>query len=132
MNPTLGAHMDDSVSREKALIVYELTSEFLRCLENGQLGSLRQDFQINDEVFAEINDALSSYGKNSKGWTLPPKNLAFSGNLRVFEIFQMDDPAKVGIESSLWLSAQEQEPIIHAEADFSGAKVVFRYRYIGS
>lgn len=124
--------MNDSVSREIALIVYELTSEFLRCVESGQLSSLRQDFHINDEVLAEINEALASYGDNSKGWTLPPNDLAFSGALRVFEIFQMNDPAKVGIESSLWLSAQEQEPIIHAEVDFSGVKAVFHYRYIGS
>ncbi len=75
---------------------------------------------------------FASYSKSVSGWTLPPKDLAFSGTLRVFNIFQMDDPATLGIESSLWLYGQEQEPIIHAEVQFSNDKAVLQYRYIGS
>ena len=124
--------MDDFVPWEKTLIVYQLAPEFLSCLESGQVKVLRENFQINDAVLAEIKEALASNAKNSTGWTLPPKDLAFSGTLRVFDIFQMNDPAIVGIESSLWLCGQEEEPIIHAEVEFSAGKAVFQYRYIRS
>ncbi len=132
LTQTLGTYMDDSVPPKKALIAYELTSEFLRCLENGRSVVLSEKFHIGNAVFAEINEVFASYSKSVSGRTLPPKDLAFSGTLRVFYIFQMHDPATVGIESSLWLYGQEQEPIIHAEVQFSNDKAVFQYRYIGS
>ncbi len=45
--------MDDSVLPEKALIAYELTSEFLRCLENGRSVVLSETFHIGNAVLAK-------------------------------------------------------------------------------
>ena len=124
--------MDASVPRERALIAYDLTHVFLRCLENGQTDALQEKFGIGAGVFSEIQEALASYAQGALGWTLPPKALAFSGALRIFDVFPMHDPQTFGIESSLWLDGKEQEPVIHATIRFSDHEAIFQYRYIGS
>lgn len=124
--------MDDSVPREKALIAYELTHEFLRCVEKGQTDALKEKFGMSAGVLSEIQDALASYAQGALGWTLPPKALAFSDALRIFDVFPMHDPQTIGIESSLWLDGKEQEPVIHAAIQFSDHEAIFQYRYIGS
>lgn len=124
--------MDESVPREKALIAYDLTLDFLRFLENGQIDTLKERFGVSSSVLSEIEDALAGYSKGKLGWTLPPKELAFSGALRIFDVFPMHDPQTIGIESNLWLDGKEQEPVIHATIQFSDHEAIFQYRYIGS
>jgi len=108
-------------------IVKDLVREFIQLISQNNISALSDTFGISTPIFAEIVEALDGYGIEMSEWQPP-----VFGQGRIENIFQMNDPKTLGVEVNLWAKGKPQEPILHAEVNFSTLPPVFYFKYIGS
>ena len=117
---------------ERAREAYELICRFLEFFNNGDKGGLRREFDIEENVYDEIYEALSGYFEKMPAWTAPPLKFAFAHDQAVFDFdfYEMNEVGAWGAECRLWQGGERSEPILHAEFSVEAGKLEMDFKYI--
>jgi len=115
------------VDKSQERMIKEWVREFVLLISQNNVSALSDKFGISNPVFEEIVEALDGYGIEQSEWQSP-----VFGQSRIENIFQMNDSKTLGVEVNLWARGKPQEPILHAEVNFSTVPPAFYFKYIGS